>query len=147
MPLLGFGVYKNFTTKDSCLEAFKAGYRYVDDCHLCILSSWSRALGMWILHRPIETRLPLGLPFENLDWHELNYSSVRSFKLSLHITWLITLCIVLCSWVATKCATKSHGYESTLKGVDDSLARFQFGANVSSLSTTPSDYFHADVWY
>ena len=29
MPLLGFGVYKNFTTKESCLEAFKAGYRYV----------------------------------------------------------------------------------------------------------------------
>jgi len=27
MPLLGFGVYQNYTTKESVLEAFKAGYR------------------------------------------------------------------------------------------------------------------------
>lgn len=28
---------------------------------------------------------------------------------------------------ATKCISKTHGYESTLKGVDESLARFGFG--------------------
>lgn len=28
MPLLGFGVYQNYTTHDSVLEAFKVGYRY-----------------------------------------------------------------------------------------------------------------------
>lgn len=30
MPLLGFGVYQNYTTLSSVLEAFKAGYRYLD---------------------------------------------------------------------------------------------------------------------
>ncbi|KAJ3490919.1 hypothetical protein NLI96_g1070 [Meripilus lineatus] len=30
LPLLGFGVYQNYTTKESTLEAFKAGYRHVD---------------------------------------------------------------------------------------------------------------------
>ncbi len=28
MPMLGFGVYKNYDTRPSVLEAFKAGYRY-----------------------------------------------------------------------------------------------------------------------
>lgn len=30
MPLLGLGVYQNFVTKPSVLEAFKVGYRHVD---------------------------------------------------------------------------------------------------------------------
>lgn len=30
MPLLGFGVYQNYNTRESVLEAFKAGYRHVD---------------------------------------------------------------------------------------------------------------------
>ncbi|KAI0745398.1 Aldo/keto reductase [Earliella scabrosa] len=30
MPRLGFGVYQNYTTHDSVLEAFRAGYRHVD---------------------------------------------------------------------------------------------------------------------
>ncbi|EPQ53241.1 Aldo/keto reductase [Gloeophyllum trabeum ATCC 11539] len=29
-------------------------------------------------------------------------------------------------FITTKCASKTHGYESTLKGVDESLARFDF---------------------
>ncbi|KAJ3727246.1 Aldo/keto reductase [Lentinula guzmanii] len=29
-------------------------------------------------------------------------------------------------FITTKCASRSHGYESTLKGVDESLSRFQF---------------------
>ena len=29
MPLLGFGVYQNYVAAKICLEAFKAGYRYV----------------------------------------------------------------------------------------------------------------------
>ena len=32
---------------------------------------------------------------------------------------------------ATKCVSKTHGYESTLKGVDESLARFGFGKLIS----------------
>jgi len=28
MPHLGFGVYQNYNTKESVLEAFKAGYRH-----------------------------------------------------------------------------------------------------------------------
>ncbi|PPQ98775.1 hypothetical protein CVT24_003333 [Panaeolus cyanescens] len=34
MPLLGFGVYQNYTTKDSCLEALKAGYRHIDSAQV-----------------------------------------------------------------------------------------------------------------
>ncbi|EPS96264.1 hypothetical protein FOMPIDRAFT_1130746 [Fomitopsis schrenkii] len=30
MPLLGFGVYQNYTTHESVLEALRAGYRHVD---------------------------------------------------------------------------------------------------------------------
>ncbi|KAJ6500046.1 Aldo/keto reductase [Mycena vitilis] len=30
MPLLGFGVYKNYDAKTSVLEAFKVGYRHID---------------------------------------------------------------------------------------------------------------------
>ncbi|KAI0695945.1 Aldo/keto reductase [Cerioporus squamosus] len=30
MPRLGFGVYQNYTTHDSVLEAFRVGYRHVD---------------------------------------------------------------------------------------------------------------------
>lgn len=28
MPLLGFGVYQNYNTKDSVIEALEAGYRW-----------------------------------------------------------------------------------------------------------------------
>ena len=28
MPLLGFGVYQNYTTQESVLEALRAGYRW-----------------------------------------------------------------------------------------------------------------------
>lgn len=36
IPLLGFGVYQNprSTTKNSCIEAFKAGYRHVDSARM-----------------------------------------------------------------------------------------------------------------
>lgn len=30
MSLLGFGVYQNYTTTPSVLEAFKVGYRHID---------------------------------------------------------------------------------------------------------------------
>ncbi|KAH9847189.1 Aldo/keto reductase [Lenzites betulinus] len=34
MPLLGFGVYQNYTTHESVLEAFKAGYRHIDSAQV-----------------------------------------------------------------------------------------------------------------
>lgn len=34
MPLLGFGVYQNYDTKNSVLEAFKAGYRHIDSAQV-----------------------------------------------------------------------------------------------------------------
>jgi len=34
MPLLGFGVYQNYTTRASVLEAFKAAYRLVDSAQV-----------------------------------------------------------------------------------------------------------------
>jgi diketogulonate reductase-like aldo/keto reductase len=125
MPLLGFGVYKNFTTKESCLEAFKAGYRYVDN-------------------RRFST-LPTDLVCRHVDSAQAyrNEAAVGAavresgllraeFFISKHASpCIVTSVTAYTSFVlriATKCATKSHGYESTLAGVDDSLARFQFGA-------------------
>jgi len=34
MPRLGFGVFQNYTTKDSVLEALKAGYRHIDTAQM-----------------------------------------------------------------------------------------------------------------
>ncbi|KAI0082045.1 Aldo/keto reductase [Panus rudis PR-1116 ss-1] len=84
MPLLGFGVYQNYTAKDSCLEAFKAGYRHVDSAQMYKNEA---QVG--------EAVKESGLKREDL-------------------------------FITTKCASKTHGYESTLKGVDESLQRFGF---------------------
>jgi len=82
MPLLGFGVYQNYTTKDSVLEAFKAGYRHVDSA------------------QAYRNEAAVG-------------AAVRESGLSRADVF-----------ITTKIVSKNHGYESTLKGVDDSLARF-----------------------
>ncbi|KAG6873413.1 hypothetical protein C0995_015838 [Termitomyces sp. Mi166 len=84
MPLLGFGVYQNYTTRDSVLEAFKAGYRHVDSAQVYRNEA---DVG--------EAVRDCGLPREDL-------------------------------FITTKCVSKTHGYESTLKGVDASLAKFKF---------------------
>lgn len=57
MPRLGFGVYQNYNTKPSVLEAFKAGYRLVKnrDALLYIFSDRSLLLGMSIPPMCIET--------------------------------------------------------------------------------------------
>ncbi|KAJ3514112.1 hypothetical protein NLJ89_g2565 [Agrocybe chaxingu] len=83
MPLLGFGVYQNYDTKPSVLEAFKAGYRHVDSAQM---------------YRN-EAHVGEAVLESGIDRGEL--------------------------FITTKCASKSHGYESTLKGVDESLAKMQ----------------------
>lgn len=84
MPLLGFGVYQNYTTRDSVLEAFKAGYRHVDSAQ-----AYRNEAGVGEAVR--ESGIARGDLF-----------------------------------ITTKCISKTHGYESTLKGVDESLSKFQF---------------------
>lgn len=84
MPLLGFGVYQNFTTKPSVLEAFKAGYRHVDSAQMYRNEGETG-----------EAVRESGLKREDL-------------------------------FITTKCASRSHGYESTLTGVDQSLQKFGF---------------------
>ncbi|KAK2464217.1 hypothetical protein APHAL10511_003674 [Amanita phalloides] len=84
MPVLGFGVYKNYDAKKSCLEAFEAGYRHVDSAQA---------------YRN-EAAVGEAVRASGLDREEL--------------------------FITTKCTSKSHGYESTLKGVDESLTSFQF---------------------
>ncbi|KAL0950132.1 hypothetical protein HGRIS_010128 [Hohenbuehelia grisea] len=81
MPLLGFGVYQNYTAKDSCLEAFKAGYRHVDSAQV-----YRNEADVGAAVRES------GLPREEL-------------------------------FITTKCVSKTHGYESTLAGVDVSLEK------------------------
>jgi len=84
MPRLGFGVYRNFTAKDSVLEAIKAGYRHIDSAQM------------------YKNEAEVG-------------AALRECGLSRDEVF-----------VTTKCASRSHGYESTLKGVDESLAKFHF---------------------
>jgi len=82
MPLLGFGVYQNFTTEQSVLEAFKAGYRHVDSAQV----------------------------YRNEDHVGLAVKECQIDRGDLFIT--------------TKCASRRHGYLSTLRGVDESLEKF-----------------------
>ncbi|KAI6129424.1 NADP-dependent oxidoreductase domain-containing protein [Pisolithus croceorrhizus] len=84
MPLLGFGVYQNYNTKPSVLEAFQAGYRHIDSAQAYRNEG---AVG--------EAVRESGIPREEL-------------------------------FITTKCTSKTHGYDSTLKGVEESLARFSF---------------------
>ncbi|EIW82631.1 Aldo keto reductase [Coniophora puteana RWD-64-598 SS2] len=82
MPLLGFGVYQNYTTKVSVLEAFQAGYRHIDTAQ-----AYKNESGVG------EAVRESGLKREEV-------------------------------FVTTKCINKTHGYDRTLKGVDESLRRF-----------------------
>ncbi|KAH7925931.1 Aldo/keto reductase [Leucogyrophana mollusca] len=84
MPLLGFGVYQNYTAKASVLEAFKAGYRHVDSAQA---------------YRN-ESSVGEAVRDSGIDRGDL--------------------------FITTKCISKNHGYESTLKGVDESLTEFGF---------------------
>ncbi|KAF8573787.1 Aldo/keto reductase [Ramaria rubella] len=84
MPVVGLGVYKNYTTKQSCLEAFKVGYRLVDTA------------------QAYRSEAHVG-------------AAVRESGLKREEVF-----------VTTKCISKTHGYESTLRNVDLSLERFGF---------------------
>ncbi|KAF8894008.1 Aldo/keto reductase [Infundibulicybe gibba] len=84
MPLLGFGVYQNYTTKTSVLEAFAAGYRHVDSAQVYRNEA---AVGEAV--------------------HECGLSRGDLF-------------------ITSKCNSRTHGYESTLRGVDESLRKFGF---------------------
>ncbi|OJA10533.1 hypothetical protein AZE42_01711 [Rhizopogon vesiculosus] len=84
MPLLGFGVYQNYTTRSSVLEALQAGYRHVDSAQAYRNES---AVG------------------EAVRDSGVNRSEC---------------------FITTKCVSKNHGYDSTLKGVDESLTKFGF---------------------
>ncbi|PFH53851.1 hypothetical protein AMATHDRAFT_73257 [Amanita thiersii Skay4041] len=84
MPVLGFGVYQNYTTKPSCLEALKAGYKHIDSAQM------------------YRNEAEVG---EAVRESGLNRSDL---------------------FITTKIASKFHGYDSALKGVDESLARFKF---------------------
>lgn len=84
MPLLGFGVFQNYSAKDSVLEAFKAGYRHVDSAQ--------------VYRNEAEVGAAVsasGIPRGDL-------------------------------FITTKCVNRTHGYDSTLKGVDASLEKFGF---------------------
>ncbi|OCH92505.1 Aldo/keto reductase [Obba rivulosa] len=82
MPLLGFGVYKNYTTTQSVLEAFEVGYRHVDSAQAY----------------KNEAHVGAAIKQSRLDRKDI--------------------------FLTTKCISKTHGYESTLRGVDVSLEKF-----------------------
>lgn len=84
MPMLGFGVYQNYTTRESVLEALRAGYRHID--------------------------------------------SAQAYRNEAHVGRALTESGFKREevFVTTKCINKTHGYKSTLEGVDASLRRFGF---------------------
>lgn len=84
MPLLGFGVYQNYNTTASVLEALAAGYRHID--------------------------------------------SAQAYRNEAHVGEAVRQSSVPRSdvFVTTKCINKTHGYESTLCGVDTSLEKLGF---------------------
>ncbi|KII91992.1 hypothetical protein PLICRDRAFT_457099 [Plicaturopsis crispa FD-325 SS-3] len=84
IPLLGFGVYKNYDATPSVLEAFRVGYRHVDSAQM------------------YKNEAEVG---EAVRKSGLNRADL---------------------FITTKCASNDHGYESTLKGVDESLKQFGF---------------------
>ncbi|THV02403.1 Aldo/keto reductase [Dendrothele bispora CBS 962.96] len=84
IPLLGFGVYQNYDSKTSVLEAFKVGYRHVDSAQA--------------------------------------YRNEAHVGAAVHESGLKRSDV----FITTKIISKYHGYESTLKGVDESLERFGF---------------------
>ncbi|KAF9452726.1 Aldo/keto reductase [Macrolepiota fuliginosa MF-IS2] len=84
MPIIGLGVYQNYTTRDSVFEALRTGYRQVDSA------------------QAYKNEAHVGQGFRDSG---LSRGDV---------------------FITTKIISKFHGYESTLKGVDESLARFQF---------------------
>ncbi|KAJ8596381.1 Aldo/keto reductase [Rhizopogon salebrosus TDB-379] len=84
MPLLGFGVYQNHTTRASVLEAIRAGYRHVDSA---------------------QAYRNEGAVGESIRDSGIDRSEC---------------------FITTKCVSKNHGYDSTLKGVEESLAKFGF---------------------
>lgn len=63
MPVVGLGVYQNYTAKVSCLEAFKAGYRYVRLSHTGVRATHMFMKAMLTQLRRIGTKHMSGLPF------------------------------------------------------------------------------------
>ncbi|KAI0779753.1 Aldo/keto reductase [Fomes fomentarius] len=83
MPRIALGVYQNYTTHESVLEAFRAGYRHVDTA------------------QAYRNEAHVGTAF----WESgLNRNEV---------------------FITTKCISKTHGYDSTLRAVDVSLDRLK----------------------
>jgi hypothetical protein len=127
MPHLGFGVYQNYNTRPSVLTAFATGYRYVIDfAHHWVTVPVPRSdlpvvIGMSIQPRRTITKPQSVKPSKRVASNEATYSSVRYVHVKVGF---ITYCFGM---EATKCVSKTHGYESTLKGVDESLAKFGFG--------------------
>jgi diketogulonate reductase-like aldo/keto reductase len=104
MPLLGFGVYQNYDTKNSVLEAFKAGYRHID-------SAQAYRNEAAVADAVRESGLNRGDVF--ISTHHVRCIPYHS--------------VLRLGCQASKCISRSHGYEQTLKGVNESLARMKFG--------------------
>ena len=83
MPIIGLGVYQNYHTKDSCLEAFKVGYRYTLSIRLVYLSRID-VVGMLTRHKRTKARPMLGQPLMKVTGSEKMSSSVSRF-ISCHI--------------------------------------------------------------
>ena len=76
MPRLGLGVYQNYTTHDSVLEAFRAGYKYVTTPAYGARMNIHNE-GSWTLRKHIEMRPTSEVRCVRAAWPEKRSSSVR----------------------------------------------------------------------
>lgn len=106
MPLLGFGVYQNYSATPSCLEAFKAGYRHIDSAQVYKNeAAVGKAVGQSGLKRN--------------EVFVSEWFLVRSMLVEPEAEGLL----------ATKIVSSDHGYDSTVRAVDRSLQKLGFGTS------------------
>ena len=115
MPIIGLGVYQN-TGKcaTACLTALEANYRLIDSA---------------IVYRN-EEEVGKAIRASGIKREDVFVSKPCVFQLR-HVG--IPSFILHIETLASKITTRWHGYESTIKAVNESLARFGFGVCFHSL--------------
>ncbi|KAE9388545.1 Aldo/keto reductase [Gymnopus androsaceus JB14] len=76
MPILGFGVFRNYDAKPACIEAFKAGYRHIDsaqtiqneDALAKLFVKWLGEIGCFITTKCVAGDHGYDLTLRGADW-------------------------------------------------------------------------------
>ena len=124
MPRLGFGVYQSIDAKASVLEALKAGYRLFEHRSLITYLVSHLYTDMSTLLSTIKMKQKWQRPLGFQEYLEKIFLSV---SVEITSSYYPVFVLISCSLTASKCMSSTHGYESTLRGVNKSLKRMKFG--------------------